>query len=249
MRFYLNNLVSLVADYSANPQDEWRLSKDQLLDLSWIKAAQRRRLSSYAKMVLGCAYQSHLLLQSGDIKSALPTIFSTRHGDIHKTTSLLTDLAASEPLSPTAFSLSVHNAVAGMFTIFTENIEASNTISAGRETLLMALVDGYARLKSGLCSQVLIVHCDEALPEAYVPYKDEQQIDHALAFVMSLEPLNETAEAIELSSSKGNDVELNGKLQLSAPIALAFLEWLQSQSDQVTFDIAGRRWHANKVNS
>ena len=89
------------------------LSNETELNPSWPKLAfvpamQRRRLSPFAKISLYVANQA----SESQIQD-LPMIFSSRHGDLHKTSDLLGELALDNELSPTAFSLSVHNAVAG----------------------------------------------------------------------------------------------------------------------------------------
>ena len=223
-QFFINNWVSLSAsaqcDEQTLPISPARFDKTQLPKLAWVPAMQRRRLSPFAKMALYCAQQA-----SEGINAQLPSIFCSRHGDLHKTSVLLEDLAQNEALSPTAFSLSVHNAVSGLFTILTKNQQATNTVVAGKNTLLMAINDAYARINSGLAEQMLIVHCDQALPELYLPYADELQIDHSVAFIMSLQPLNENSRPVSLnaltSQLKPNENGLPQALQLN--------QWLTCQ--------------------
>ncbi|WP_394173868.1 beta-ketoacyl synthase chain length factor [Thalassotalea litorea] len=196
------------------------LSKDQLPTLDWVPKIQRRRLSKFMKMALACAYEASIT-EDGLVKP-MQSVFTSRHGDLHKTSNLLLDLSEQEPLSPTAFSLSVHNAVAGLFTIFTANADASTTISAGANTLLMGLMDAYARIKSGMAEEMLFVHCDQVLPSIYEQYKDEIQVDHALAFRMRV--------ADNMSSGKGISLdELQGALSQESklPQAIQFLGCLK----------------------
>ena len=47
----------------------------------------------------------------------LPLVFISRHGETPRTLDILSDLASEQPLSPTQFSLSVHNAVIGLWSI------------------------------------------------------------------------------------------------------------------------------------
>ena len=220
---FIDNWVSLSANTSLNDEVPLtvpaRFEKTQLPKLDWVKPMQRRRLSPFAKMALYCAHQA-----AGEIKP-LPSVFSSRHGDLHKTSMLLDDLAEGEALSPTAFSLSVHNAVSGLFTILTENQQATNTVVAGKNTLLMAIVDGYARIKSGLAEQMLVVHCDQALPEIYLPDADEYQIDHAVAFVLSEQKLTPSSIKIDLAALT-SALESNSH---DIPQALRLGQWLAEQ--------------------
>lgn len=220
-QFYIDNWVSLKAPAKLNDEASFsaalRFEKEQLPKLDWVVPMQRRRLSPFAKMALYCAYQA-----SAEIAEPLPSIFCSRHGDLHKTSILLADLVQSESLSPTAFSLSVHNAVSGLFTILTKNKQATNTVVAGSNTLLMAIVDGYARLNSGHADQLLVVHCDQALPDIYLSYADELQIDHAVAFIISRESVSPHSIEVDI-----NDLtSAVGQMSSNLPQALKIEEWL-----------------------
>ncbi len=197
------------------------LDKKQLPDLQWLKPMQKRRLSAFNKMTLHCAYEA------GKHDDEIPVVFSSRHGDLHKTSALLNTLAQNECLSPTAFSMSVHNASAGLLSIFTENRAASNTISAGRDSFVMVLIDAYARINSGVCDKVLVVHCDQAMPNDYLCFQDEQQIDHALAFVMSKD------EGVMVSMNSLPRLKKEKK-ESHLPQSLAFVDFLLSDLSKTT---------------
>ncbi|MEG3767575.1 beta-ketoacyl synthase chain length factor [Alteromonas sp. 14N.309.X.WAT.G.H12] len=146
--------------------------------LPWVSAMQRRRLSPFMKMALHCAYQT-----SDGYPQPLATVFSSRHGDLTQTSALLETLAEKAPLSPTAFSLSVHNAVAGLFSILSASTMPSTTVVAGANTLPMAIAEGIAKAHRDQ-SSVMVVHVDQALPPLFEGFQDEQQISHALAFII-----------------------------------------------------------------
>lgn len=153
--------------------------------VNFVPAMQRRRLSPFAKMALFTAEHA---LNSSTITSdeSIPIVFASRHGDLHKTTELLIDLAKNETLSPTAFGLSVHNAVPSLYSIFKANKQEINAISAGQDSFFMGLVDAYARLKSGRCNQVLFIYSEQVLPEIYQEFNDEVPLDNSVAIVLSL---------------------------------------------------------------
>ena len=69
----------------------------------------QRRLSPLAKAVFNVIEQC---VQQGE---APPAVFSSAHGEIAKSLQMLENLQSGEELSPTAFSLSVHNAIAGLY--------------------------------------------------------------------------------------------------------------------------------------
>src|SRR5688572_17017530 len=65
------------------------------------------------------------------------TVFASRHGEVHRSVELLEALARAEPLSPMAFSLSVHNAAAGIFSIGRVVRSGSTSVAAGGDYLRM----------------------------------------------------------------------------------------------------------------
>src|SRR4051812_6705411 len=89
----------------------WTPAHDLQPDVSVIPAMLRRRLSPIGRAALS------VIMPLADSQGAMPLVYVSRHGDLNRTLGLLQDLALGEPLSPTAFSLSVHNATAGLFSI------------------------------------------------------------------------------------------------------------------------------------
>ena len=209
------------------PGTEGNESIQDLPKLEFVSAMQRRRLTPFAKIALFAtenALKSSLNTNIEDI----PIVFSSRHGDLHKTSELLGDLAEDTVLSPTAFGLSVHNAVAGLLSIIKNNTAAINAVSSGKDSFFMALVDAYARLSSGLCKKILFIHVDRALPNLYDCFRDELQIDHAVAFIVSLEG-SDGSQQIEFGfDSKDSSLTENDEL----PAAICFEQWLSSSSNE-----------------
>ncbi|GHF97195.1 beta-ketoacyl synthase chain length factor [Thalassotalea marina] len=219
MQFYIHHLSYLIAESSIVEQgSSQRFAKEQLPVLDWVPAMQRRRLSAFTKIALHCAHQAL------DGREEIPVVFSTRHGDIHKTAGLLDTVAAKESLSPTAFSMSVHNASAGLLSILTNNVAASNTVSAGKDTFLAGVIDAYARLKSSEIQEILVIHCDQALPEEYQVFSDEKQIDHAVAFILSKQAEHGRACTFDLIPSHETLPDKD------IPQAIAFIDAMNNNS-------------------
>lgn len=97
----------------------------------------------------------------------LRLVFASRHGELGYTVALLRSLAAREPLSPTVFSLSVHNAAAGLFSTYRADRAESTALAAGEETLGYALLEGHCQLALEPQRPVLMVYGDEPLPHEY----------------------------------------------------------------------------------
>ncbi|PKH07080.1 beta-ketoacyl synthase chain length factor [Moritella sp. Urea-trap-13] len=210
--------------------------------LEFVPAMQRRRLSPFAKIALYAAENALSapstlaeISQSETSQSETPEqaaqidiVFSSRHGDLHKTAELLTELTADQDISPTAFSTSVHNAVPGLYSILKQNKQAINAISAGKDSFFYALVDAYARLKSGRSNKLLIVHVDRVLPELYLQFADEQQVDHAVAMVVTSTSTPATIASIEVDFNACIETDKQDTTELNLPAALCFMHWFDA---------------------
>lgn len=207
--------------------------------LAFVPAMQRRRLSPFAKMALKVANES-----IDGIENDLPIVFSSRHGDLPKTSTLLADLADKNAISPTAFGLSVHNAIPSLFSILTNNKQAINAISAGQDSFMMALVDTYARLKSGLADEVLFIHADQKLPETYLGFQDEQQLSHALSMVVSLPSSKVLVEGEQNISFSFEQFSKN--LIDNMPSSLLFSHWFNSAQQEMLLATNNYNWSLEK---
>jgi len=207
--------------------------------LDFVPAMQRRRLSSFAKMALLVANES-----VKGIKKELPIVFSSRHGDLPKTSTLLADLADKTALSPTAFGLSVHNAIPSLFSILTNNKQAINAISAGQDSFMMGLIDVYSRLKSGLAEEILFIYADQRLPKTYLGFQDEQQLSHAISMVISLPSEQKTKEDKRLISF---DFEyFSQAVTDNIPASLLFAKWYKSQQQAITLSSNRYHWYLSQ---
>jgi hypothetical protein len=94
-------------------------------------------------------------------------IFASRHGEFSRSLSILRSLAAREPPSPTDFSLSVHNALAGLLSIAQENTAGHTAVAAGVDSFASALLEAAACLAVRPQEPILLVYFDEPLLEPY----------------------------------------------------------------------------------
>ena len=138
----------------------------------------RRRISVIGQMAFRASYAL-----SGDRMARF--IFCTRHGEFQRTLRILKSIVAEEPISPAEFSLSVHNALAGLLSIAWNNTAGHTTISAGADSFGSAMLDAVACLKSRPNEQVLVVYFDDLLPEPYDKFADDDETCVALAMLLS----------------------------------------------------------------
>ena len=219
---------------------QWSLGNVEYLDenelpaLKQIPAMQRRRLSRFAKLTMQC-----VLDVITDEKDDLPCVFASRHGDLHKTSKLIEDVAQKSDLSPTHFGLSVHNAVAGLYSIFANNKQAMTATSAGEDSFLMALVDGYAKLNSQNLDKILIVYTDEVVPEKYSQYVSDTEKTLSVALILKRQ-ISESNLTINFQPQTDNK-----KTTLFQP--LEFLSFFHSENIHITIDSTRYRWSLNKI--
>lgn len=140
----------------------------------FLPAMQRRRLSRLARMTLDVAWP---LCAEGE---QLPFVFASRHGETPRTFALLSDVAAEQPLSPTQFGLSVHNAIAGQWSMLRGQRGESVAIAGEADTFEHAMVEA-AGLLSDATPSVLVVIAEERPPAAYDTWIDDVPFSYALA--------------------------------------------------------------------
>jgi len=203
--------------------------------LKQIPAMQRRRLSPFAKMALHCALEA-----SGDQASSVASVFASRHGDLHKTSKLISDVAQQEALSPTQFGLSVHNAVGGQFSIYTKNKAPLTAISAGEDTFLMAITDAVCKLHSNDYESILVVYTDEVVPEIYQPYIKQCEVSLGVALLIEKSQQGEPSIHLDVAANAASDHE-NETLQ-----ALDFMSFYYGQSNQQTISSKRHIWTLSK---
>ncbi len=151
---------------------------EQSPPLKQIPAMLRRRLSRLSKMALQTVYEC-----VGENHS-YRTVFSSPHGEIHRTKKLLDEIVSAEPVSPMGFSLSVHNTASGLYSIASGNKAASTAVAAGVDSLEAAVIDAVALLHRDSSGPVLVVLADEPLPEFYRPFDRGQARGFALALLL-----------------------------------------------------------------
>ena len=121
---------------------------------------QRRRLSPLAKAAMAT---THPLLAGRD----MPVLCCSVHGEAQRTYALLQDVAAGEPLSPTAFGLSVHNAIVGQLSISLGIHSPALALAGGDFPLLSGFLEAAAMLEEGT-PELLLQFYEEPLPELYL---------------------------------------------------------------------------------
>lgn len=133
------NISHLDAIISQDFEDEFFKKYMVKPDVSHISPLDRRRLSICSKSIFH-------LLRNDSYK--IPMVFSSTYAEINRCFNLLGEIGARELLSPTSFSLSVHNANLALNSIFKQNHEEISAI-CHELSLESGILNAYLRLKDG----------------------------------------------------------------------------------------------------
>lgn len=157
-----------------------------------------------------------------------PVVFASRWGEIARSVSLLRELARDQPLSPTAFSMSVHNANSAAYSISRSDTGNYTAISAGHCSAAAGLFEAIGLLADG-ARQVLVVSVEPPLPAPYEAFEEQSM------------PVRAWAVLVE----EGNDIRLRAcsRVRRSDPCLppdLATLQFLVGSSPELRQH--GWRW-------
>lgn len=147
---------------------------DDVPALPEVPAMQRRRIDRLGRMAVQAAWWC----ASPQAGAGVPLVFASRHGDVQRSFELLQQLAGDEPMSPTQFGLSVHNAIAALYSIVRGERGNYLAIAGGRATAEAALVEAAGLLAAG-APEVQVVVYDAGLPAVYDAFHDEPDAFYA----------------------------------------------------------------------
>jgi hypothetical protein len=203
-------------------------------DCAFLPSMQRRRLSRMARMALEVAWPLC------DDDEQLPLVFASRHGETPRTYALLGDVIDQKPLSPTQFGLSVHNAIAGQWSILRGQRGEASAIAGEADTFEHAMLEAATLLDQGVPA-VIVVLAEERPPAAYDGWIDDVPFSYAVALRVGngrpghAEPRN---PSWQLRLQRNTD-----KHHTSAwPHALGFLRALHGPREPLQHGWKMRRW-------
>lgn len=134
-------------------------------EVAFLPAMQRRRMGLLARLMFEAAWP---LLPEG---AHCPLVLVSHDGEINRGFELWHTLYAQGDVSPTSFGLSVHNALAGQWSMLRGDMSEHTALAISDEALETALLEATGILADG-AEQVLIVLADEPL----APYYDVQNV-------------------------------------------------------------------------
>ena len=144
--------------------------------LTEVPAMARRRIEKMGRL----AYQVATWVQ-GEAKGE-PLVFASRHGDANRSVELLVSLAKHEPLSPTSFAISVHNAIGAQYSIQRKDTSNVVAVANGPFTVEAAVTEAMVLLGEAGTEHVTMVVYDASPSSFFAPYYDEPEADYAWAW-------------------------------------------------------------------
>ena len=133
-----------------------------------------------------------------------PTVYASRYGETNRCLELLADQARGDALSPTAFGLSVHNAIGAMIALTRGDRRNSSAIAAGRATAAAGVSEALALLDDGARSASLVVY-DSPLPADYASFEDEPSAHFAWAWRLRRPRAGERALHLDWQAASADD--------------------------------------------
>lgn len=198
-------------------QMQWPEAPQPLPATPLIPMMMARRLSAGARLAVQLGLD---MLARHPVDNA---IFVSRHGELARSMTLLQGLAAGKPLSPTDFSMSVHNTAAGLCSIQGKAALPISSISAGEGSLMAGLTEAVANLHAGY-RRVLLVAFEGEIPAFHHPWLSATP-PYALALVLG----NRQETGSERWRCEGQGVATHSP-ELAQPLAFWRAHLLQQAS-------------------
>jgi hypothetical protein len=195
---------------------------DALLGKPVLPSMLRRRLDQAGKAT--CEILGLL-----DVDGDCPLVYASRHGDVASSLELLTALTQEEGLSPARFSMSVHNAVMGVYSIARKHRSPIQALGACGDEFEALMCEAQGYLAAGY-SSVVAVFSEGAMPSEYAPYTES--------------PDSPCVVGLRLTATRGESLRAEPGERPGRPTPLDVIAWLGNRGSVLN---ARQRWHLESV--
>ncbi|MCL1824407.1 MAG: beta-ketoacyl synthase chain length factor [Betaproteobacteria bacterium] len=113
-----------------------------------------------------------------------PIVFCSRHGEMSRSLVIQHALAEEGQVSPQEFSMAVHNAIPGLFSIAKQSRAPVVALASESQLALSGIIEALAQLADGAPS-VILVFCDAPLPMLFRHFIDNEPVCFAFALEMT----------------------------------------------------------------
>lgn len=175
-------------------QTSWRAWAEQPVlpagaqapELNELPVPARRRLGLLGRMVAQVGFWCQ------QASGGMPVVMASRYGEAERSLALLREQADGNPLSPTAFGLSVHNAIGAQYSIARGDRGNYLALAGGAGSVVGGVVEALGLLADG-ADAVMLVCYEAPLPGEYAAFTDEPACHYAWAWVLSKPGPSDTA--------------------------------------------------------
>ncbi|WP_223669722.1 beta-ketoacyl synthase chain length factor [Kangiella shandongensis] len=207
------------------------------IELKQIPAIKRRRLNSLSKMAL---HSSLMCLQKAQVEPAnVITVFASQHGELNRTVRIVSDMVTSQEISPKDFSLSVHNAALGLYSIFNKNKQPGTSIAANTNTFGYGLIESINFLKRFPEQKVLLTCFDLEVNQPFAQLQKVLNPSRSVSLLLSLPMQDKPSISFNFKKIEGID---DPKL----PLDLAFFDFLAANNQQQQMYTEDTAWEFEK---
>jgi hypothetical protein len=140
---------------------------------------QRRRLSEVTRMAFAVVTEC-----LDEDEPAPGFVFCSRYGEYAASFESLQQVVRQEPVSPTTFSMSVHNTAASQFAMHRRDRGSCSALAAGETTLETAFVEAWSQVAEN-GRPVMVVYHDQPLPALYREQRTTVRSSLALALLLA----------------------------------------------------------------
>ena len=207
------------------------LEREGRPEARFLPALLRRRCSPLARIMLTAAFDCC----DEEELPGVATVFASRHGNINESIDLLERVVRRQPLSPTRFSHSVHNAQAGLFSIAAGNRQASSSIAAQEDSFGCGYLEALTLLERAPGRPVLLVTADVPLAATFSSLVEEPASSYALALLLEREG---GGTRLGFGLERGDAARRRARW----PDAMEFLRWVLSGEERIALGAGRRRW-------
>ena len=140
--------------------EQGREGETKPIDVSFLPAMTRRRLGDLEKLALSTAYKC-FDNNTSNINKNLQVVFASRFGELSRSIDLMREYFKEGEVSPTKFSMSVHNAPVAIFSLLNKLTENYTSIAAMENTFSAGLLEAVLLAQK---AETLYICADENIP-------------------------------------------------------------------------------------
>lgn len=208
------------------------------VNLSLIPAMKRRRMNHQCKMAISSALDA----VSQQALDSANCVFASQHGELARSTKIIHSMIDSGEISPTDFSMSVHNTALGLMSILSKNKQPGTSIAAGDDTFGYGFLEACLQLQAEPDKPVLYVYFDEILPETLEAFDIDNAGSRCIALVLSADSISP-----EFQFSLSAPLTEENKVHLGTQGLEWFIEFCSSEQQQLNLNSSNHLWSWNRL--